>query len=239
MRNVWILARREFSHYFISPLAYVVSFFLFLILGVVFYGTLSIGFAFGQVDPDGRVLIPWMIWILVLAIVPVLTMRLIADEQRTGTLELLLTSPVRDWELVLGKWLGSFGFLCLLLAATWVYPLILHRMTEPGIDQGVLVSAYLGLMLMVGAMLAIGLLASTVLPNPLWVPPVVWGVVLLSIIIGTTGGTNEFARQIGFFERYQSFFRGVIQLSDAVYYISLTVLCLFLSAQVIQARRWR
>lgn len=239
MRNVWILARREFSHYFISPLAYVLSFFFFLVLGLVFYLSLRAGLAFGQLQPDGRVVIGWMVWILLLAIAPFVTMRLIADEQRMGTLELLLTSPVRDGELILGKWLGSFVFLVLLLAVTWVYPLILHRMTDPGIDQGVLVSAYLGLVLMVAAMLAIGTLISSIFSNP-WAAAPVTSVVLLSlVIVGNAGDTSEFARQIGFFEHYQGFYRGVIQLSDIAYYLSLTVLCLFLSAQVIQARRWR
>lgn len=239
MRNVWILARREFSHYFISPLAYVLSFFFFLVLGLVFYLSLRAGLAFGQLQPDGRVVIGWMVWILLLAIAPFVTMRLIADEQRMGTLELLLTSPVRDGELILGKWLGSFAFLVLLLAVTWVYPLILHRMTDPGIDQGVLVSAYLGLVLMVAAMLAIGTLISAIFSNP-WAAAPVTSVVLLSlVIVGNAGDTSEFARQIGFFEHYQGFYRGVIQLSDIAYYLSLTVLCLFLAMQVIQARRWR
>jgi ABC-2 type transport system permease protein len=239
MRNIWIIARREFTHYFISPLAYVLSFFFFLVLGLVFYLSLSAGLAFGQIEPDGRVVIGWMVWILLLAITPFITMRLIADEQRMGTLELLLTAPVRDWELILGKWLGSFGFLLLLLAVTWVYPLILHRMTQPGIDQGILVAAYAGLVLLVAAMLAIGTLISTLFSNPWAAAPVTAVVLLVLVILGNASATSEWARQVGFFQHYQNFYQGVIQVSDVAYYLSLTVFCLFLSAQVIQARRWR
>lgn len=238
MRNVWIIARKEFTHYFISPLAYVLSFFFFLVLGLVFYLSLSAGLAFGQIQPDGRVVLPWMVWILLLGVTPFITMRLIADEQRMGTLELLLTAPVRDWELILGKWLGSFGYLLLLLAVTWVYPLILHRMTEPGIDQGILVAAYVGLTLLVAAMLAIGTLVSTLFSSP-WGAFVTALVLVTLVMLGNASDTSELARQIGFFQHYQSFYQGVIQLSDVTYYLSLTVLCLFLSTQVIQVRRWR
>src|SRR3990170_8000037 len=151
MRNVWIVASKEFRQYFISPVAYAVATLIFLILGGIFFINVYFAIRGSQIDPDGRLVLGPLVTILLFA-TPALTMRLLAEEQRMGTIELLLTSPVRDWEVVVGKWLGAMGFMLALLLATWIYPLILHRLTTPGIDQGVLVSAYLGLVLMAGAM---------------------------------------------------------------------------------------
>jgi ABC-2 type transport system permease protein len=157
MRNVWIIARREFRHYFVSPLAYAVLAMVFLILGGIFFINIYYGMEMGGISPDGRIVLQPLVTILLFA-TPALTMRLLADEQRMGTMELLLTAPVRDWELVIGKWLGSFFFMLLILATTWIYPFFLDLMTDPGIDQGVLVSAYVGLTFMVASMLAMGVL---------------------------------------------------------------------------------
>ncbi|MCJ7708274.1 MAG: ABC transporter permease, partial [Anaerolineales bacterium] len=165
MRNVWIIAGREFRLYFISPVAYTVAAMVLLILGGIFAVNIYYGVVSGQVNPDGRMVMGPLVTILLFA-TPALTMRAVADEQRMGTIELLLTSPVRDWEMVVGKWLGAMGFMLLIVAVTWVYPLILNRLTSPGIDQGTLVSAYLGLVVMVGAMVAIGILISSLFSNP-------------------------------------------------------------------------
>jgi len=157
MRNVWIIASKEFRNYFVSPVAYALAAMIYLILGGIFFINIYFGLQTGQISADGRMVIGPLVTILVFA-TPAVTMRLLADEQRMGTMELLLTAPVRDWELVLGKWLGAFEFLILIVAVTWVYPFILNRMTSPGIDQGTLVAAYLGLTLMIASMLGIGVL---------------------------------------------------------------------------------
>jgi len=166
MQNSWTIARREFRHYFVSPIAYAVAIFLFVVLGILFYVNVSFGMATGQIPPDGRVVMGPMVTLLLLT-VPFLTMRLIAEEAGSGTIELLLTAPIRDWELVLGKWLGAIGFIGLLLAITWIYPIVLHRMTTPGIDQGVLLVAYLGLLLMMSSIVAIGVMVSAFFRNSL------------------------------------------------------------------------
>jgi ABC-2 type transport system permease protein len=171
-------------------------------------------------------------------------MRALADEQRMGTIELLLTSPVRDWELVVGKWLGAMGFIAALLAVTWVYPIILHRLTSPGIDQGVLVSAYIGLLLMVASMVAIGVLISSLFSSAVPAFFVTLAVLLGLWIIGGfssgTGAGSEFLRYLSFVDHfYTNLYRGVLDLADLVYYLSLTALALFLGTQVVEARRWR
>jgi ABC-2 type transport system permease protein len=243
VRNVWIIAGREFRHYFISPMAYVLAFLLFLILGGLFAINVYFGMESGQVSPDGRLVLGPMVTILIFT-TPIVTMRLLAEEQSTGTIELLLTAPVRDWELVVGKWLGSFGFLLALTSVTWVYPLILHRMTDPGIDQGTLVAAYLGVALMVAAILAIGTLISAFFKSSLAAAGATLAVILLLWIIGGfasgVGGANEIARYLSFVSHfYDNFYRGVIDLKDVVYYVSLTGLSLFLASQVMESRRWR
>lgn len=243
MRNIWTIASREFRHYFISPLAYVIAAAIYLVLGTLFFINIYFGLQSGQISPDGRMVIGPTVTILVF-VTPALTMRLLADEQRMGTLELLLTSPVRDWELVVGKWLGSLGFMLAILAVTWAYPLILHMMTEPGIDQGVLVSAYGGLVLLVSAMLAIGVMVSGMFENPIAAFFVTLGVILLLWILGSMdiggGLASRVAGYLGLVDHYyDNLYRGVLHLTDVTYFVSLTAFSLFLGSQILQMRRWR
>lgn len=243
MRNVWIIARREFRQYFVSPVAYAVAAMMLLILGGLFAINFYLGLMTGQVTPDGRLVIGPLVTILVFA-VPAITMRLLAEEHRMGTIELLLTAPVRDWELVVGKWLGAMGFMLVLLATTWIYPLILHRLTTPGIDQGALVSAYIGLVLLVSAIVAIGVLISSLFTNPVPAFFTTLGVLLVLWIIGNfaqgSGWWSEVLRYLSLVDHYYAnLYRGVLDLGDVVYFLSLTALALFLGSQVVEARRWR
>jgi ABC-2 type transport system permease protein len=242
MRNVWTIAVRELRHYFVSPVAYALAFMVFLILGVIFFINVSFGLQSGSVSPDGRIVMGPLVTIL-LFITPAITMRLIADEYRMGTFELLLTAPVRDWELVVGKWLGSMLFMLSILLVTWAYPLILHRMSTPGIDQGILLASTLGIVLMVAAMLAIGVMVSAFFRNPLAAFFTSLAVLLVLWIAGGLGSgsgvASDIARQLSFVDHfYGSFYRGLISLTDALYYVSLTVLALFLGSQAVEARRW-
>jgi ABC-2 type transport system permease protein len=171
-------------------------------------------------------------------------MRLIAEEAGSGTIELLLTAPLRDWELVLGKWLGAMGFMTLLLAITWIYPILLHRMTTPGIDQGVLVAAYLGVWLMMAAIVGIGVMVSAVFRNSLAAGFATLAVLLVLWVIsglaGGVGGANEVARYLSFGDHlFDNLFQGVIDLGDVLYFVSLTVLSLFAASQIVESRRWR
>ncbi len=243
MRNVWIIANKEFRSYFVSPVAYALAAMIYLILGGIFFINIYFGLQTGQISPDGRMVIGPLVTILVFA-TPGVTMRLLADELRMGTMELLLTAPVRDWELVLGKWLGAFEFLILILAVTWVYPLILHRMTSPGIDQGILVAAYLGLILMVGAMLGIGVLVSALFRSSVAAFFVTLAILLgLWILGGLSGGAGvggQIAGYLSFVDHfYNNFYRGILNLGDAAYYLSLTILAIFIGSQIVEARRWR
>jgi ABC-2 type transport system permease protein len=241
MRNVWIIARREFRHYFVSPLAYAVLAMVFLILGGIFFINIYVGMQMDGINPDGRIVIQPLVTILLFA-TPALTMRLLADEQRMGTMELLLTAPIRDWELVVGKWLGSFFFMLLILATTWIYPFILDLMTDPGIDQGVLVSAYVGLIFMVASMLAMGVLISSLFKNQVPAFFTTLGLLLFLWILGGFAGSggSPVTRYLSFLGHfYDNLFRGVLHLTDLIYYLSLTIMALFLGTQAVEARRWR
>jgi ABC-2 type transport system permease protein len=136
------------------------------------------------------------------------------------------------------------GFIGLLLALTWIYPVLLHRMTTPGIDQGVLVSAYLGVFLMVGAIVAIGVMVSAFFRNSLAAGFTTLALVLILWVIGGlasgASGANEIVRFLSFGDHlFDNLFQGVVDLGDVLYYVSLTVLSLFVGSQVVESRRWR
>ena len=243
MRNVWTIAGREFRLYFVSPVAYTVATMILLILGGIFAINIYLGLSSGEIPPDGRIVIGPLVTILLFA-TPALTMRVLADEHRMGTIELLLTAPVRDWELVVGKWLGAMGFVLAVLAVTWVYPIILHRMTTPGIDQGVLLSNYIGLVLMAAAMVAIGVMISSFFSSSVAAFFTTLAVMLgLWIVGGFASGASggfDLLRNLSFVDHfYTNFYQGILDLGDAVYFLSLSALALFLGSQAVEARRWR
>jgi ABC-2 type transport system permease protein len=246
MRNIWTIARREYKLYFISPVAYVVAFLFMLMLGWFFYSAMRSAIlqaAFQPYAPSIQVVISPMVTLLLFTM-PAITMRLLSEEARMGTLELLLTAPVKDWELIIGKWLGGFLFMLTLLAITWVFPIALNFMVEPGIDQGPLVTGYLGLILMVASLVGLGVGISSLFSNQIVAFFVSLAVVLLFWLIrpesSTTGGLGvEIMRYMNFIDHYMNFFRGTIDISDVIYYLSLTSVGIFLGTVSIEIRRWR
>ena len=246
MRNVWIIARREYKLFFTSPIAYVVAFFFMLLLGYFFYSALRdaiIQATYQAYAPSVQIVISPLVTLL-LFVMPAITMRSIAEEMRMGTMELLLTAPVKDWELVVGKWLGAFLFMLTLLAVTWIFPLVLNFLVRPGIDQGLLLAGYLGLVLMVASLMAIGVFISTLFNNQLVVFMVSLAIVLVFWLVRpastATGGLgNQIMTYMNFVDHYISFYQGTIDLSDVVYYLSLTSLALFLGTVSVEMRRWR
>lgn len=243
MRNIWTIARREYYLYFATPIAYAVAFMLLLILGVIFYFNLQYALM-QQYAPGVQIVLSPLVFLL-LFLSPAISMRLLADEQRMGTIELLLTAPVRDWELVVGKWLGGFLFVLTLVAVTWVYPLILNQLVDPGIDQGRLISSYLGLVLVTAAFVAVGVAVSSFFDNPIAAYFVTLGVLLVLWVIttapqSTIGGGNELVTYLNFRNHYyNTFYEGIIDTRDIIYYLSLTALSLFLGSVSVETRRWR
>jgi len=243
MRNIWTLAAREFKQYFASPAAYLVAAMLLVVMGIIFY-TNVVGAIINQFPPTTQVVLGPLVTLLLFA-TPAITMRLLAEEQRQGTMELLLTAPVRDFELVVGKWLGGFMFMLSILAMTWLYPIFLNQIVDPGIDQGLLVSGYLGVILFTAALVAIGVAVSSLFSNQiavffttLGVFLILWLVSLPAQAMGAAGG--EIMRYLDASEHfYTTFYQGVIDLSDIVYFLSVTALALFVGTMSIEYRRWR
>ncbi|HEX9386576.1 MAG TPA: ABC transporter permease subunit [Anaerolineales bacterium] len=250
MRNIWIIAKREFDHYFISPIAYVVAFMILLTIGIIF--AINIYFfiqnalqSFGQV-PDISPITGAFGFLLVLSI-PAITMRLISDEARMGTLELLLTAPIRDFELVAGKWLGSFLFILTIVAVTLVYPLILNfALVSPGIDQQLVISSYLGVILVAASFLALGVGISAVFTNQvaaffvtLSVFVFLWWLIGFpaQVLQGTASEVFRFLDMKTHF--YDALNVGSIKLADLVYFFSLIALGLFVGTTAVETRRWR
>ena len=174
-------------------------------------------------------------------------MRLLADEARMGTLELLLTAPVTDFELVAGKWLGGFLFILSILAVTLVYPFILHFvLVSPGIDQQLVISSYLGVILLSASFLALGVGISAVFTNQVAAFFVTLStLVLLWWLIGfpaqlLQGTASEVFRYLSMQSHfYDAFNSGRVYLTDILYFVSLIALGLFIGTTAIETRRWR
>ena len=247
MRNIWTIAKREYKIYFSSPLAYIVMLIMFGVIGAIFalniINLTSNPFGINQV-PDITMVTGPMAFMLVFS-APALTMRLLADEQRMGTLELLLTAPVRDWELVVGKWFGSFLFVLTIIGFSLVFPLILNSMVDPGIDQQLMLSSYLGIILVAAAFLSIGVSISAMFSNQFAAFFLAMGLlVILWFLIGIPGRViftgGEIFDYLNMNDRfYNSLSRGIINLSDIVYFLSVTALGLFIGSVAIETRRWR
>jgi ABC-2 type transport system permease protein len=241
--NVAAIARRELGALFVSPIGWVVAaVFTFLVSGFGFIGTVLAG---QQATMEGVSNI--ITGLLSLILIPVLTMRLIAEERSQGTLELLLTSPVRDWELAVGKWLGAFTFYVLLLATTLVYVVLLaiYVPDKSALDFGLIGATYFGMLLVGAASVAIGVFASALTKNQI-IAYVVSLLGLLAIwytafLIGffTTPPLSLFFDYIAGYYRYQAFSLGQLTLRDTVYFASLAVGALFLTTRLLESRRWR
>jgi ABC-2 type transport system permease protein len=236
MRNVWIIARRELYAYFISPIAYLVAAaFLFLcgvffIAGVTSYGDATLQSMFGSLS------------IVLIFVAPVLTMRLLSREQDLGTIELLLTAPVRDWEVVGGKFLASYLFYLAMVLVTGFYPLILYRYGNP--DLGAIGAGYLGLALLGAALLSLGVFTSALTRNQVIAAVIgvvasvsLWLFDLLSPVFG--GSTQDVIAYLTPSGHYYNFMEGLIDTRDLVYYASATFIFLFLAGRVLESRRWQ
>ena len=236
MRNVWAVATRELRSYFLSPLAYVVIA-LFLALS---------GYLFALILANGREAslrgLVQNVSVLYLFIVPAISMRLLAEEQRTGTVELLLTNPVQEWEIVTGKFLASVMLVLVMLALTLVFPLFLFIFGNP--DRGPIVTGYVGIFLQAAAFLSVGLWASSLTQNQIVAAIVSFALLLvlwLSDNLGQfRGGTfGAIVSYTSVINHFQSFPQGVIQSNDVVYYLTLVLAGIVLSTLSLQSRRYR
>ena len=179
---------------------------------------------------------------LYLFIVPAISMRLLAEEQRTGTVELLLTNPVQEWEIVTGKFLASVMLVLVMLGLTLLFPLFLFIYGNP--DRGPIITGYVGIFLQAAAFLSIGLWASSLTQNQIVAAIVSFALLLIlwlsenlgQFLGGTIGSIISYTSVI---THFQSFPQGVIQSNDVIYYLSLVLAGIVLSTLSLQSRRYR
>jgi len=254
MRTAWIIFRKELSSYFVSPVAYLLLTMFGLIFGFFFWNALGyfvyVGMESqmrGQMMPmnlNEQVIRPLLsnVSVIGLFFIPMITMRMFAEEKRTGTIELLATSPIRDLEIIVGKWLAAMAMYAGMLLFTAINFAFLFRYGNP--DWKPLVIGYLGLLLQAGCLLAIGTFISTLTKNQIIAGAATFGVCLLLWVFEWASGyeTATWARVLSYMSvinHFESFGRGVINSKDAIFYVTLTFLGLFLTARSMEALRWR
>ena len=231
-----VIASREARAYLTSPGAYIIIAVFTAITGYLFVDGVSVPFPEATVHRYAGAVIFSLVFLG-----PALTMRLLAEERRLGTLDLLLSSPVSDWHVVAGKYLGALALYVLMLLATLFYAALLYWLGTP--DSGPVATAYLGLFLYGAAALAVGLWASSLTANQAVAAVVGVGVlVLLSITqlaaASTEGWASTVLEETSMVTHFADLRRGVVDLSDIAYYLSVILLFLFLSVRSIESRRW-
>lgn len=238
--RVAAIARRDLAGLFVSPVGWVVAaVFVFLVSG---FGFVAVVLAGSQATMEG--VFGVITNFLMVVVIPLLTMRVLAEERAQGTLELLLTSPVRDWEVTLGKWIGALTFYLLLLATTLAYVAIL-RIYAASLDLGLIASTYLGLVLVGAAAIAVGVFASSLTRNQIVAFFIAMAAVLILWYAGYVIGffvappANVLFEYVGGWNRFQAFSLGQAALRDIVYFVTVTVGALFLATRVLASRRWR
>lgn len=235
MNNILTIAGRQFRSYFNGPVAYIVICLVLLGLGLLFWKTF---FLIGRTS--AREMFAWLGIILVFAI-PALTMGLLAEEKRTGTIELLITMPVTEAQVILGKFLGVFGLYAILLLLTLPYPICISTLGD--LDWGPVFTGYVGLLLQGGAILAIGLMTSSWTGNQLialfvaLTLSVFFWVInkFLALLPAAAASALEW---ISFDYHFQSMARGVIDLRDVLFFFSIMIFALALAFRALESRRW-
>ncbi|MHC5112424.1 MAG: ABC transporter permease [Planctomycetota bacterium] len=239
MGSIVTMAQRELSAYFLSPIAYVVY--------AIFLFTAGLVFGLGVFDPGAEASLRqlfdfWMVLILTL-VMPMLTMRLVSDELRTGTIETLMTVPITETEVVLGKFLGAFVFFLALLASLLIYPVILSMYGD--LDLKLLACNFLGLFLLGGLYVSIGLFFST------WTKHQVIAILLSAgalafmtfafqpLAQNTEGTLRVLLQQLSVRAHFHDFVRGLIDLNHVVFFLTTTGLFLFLTVKRMEMRRWQ
>lgn len=254
MSNVITLCRKELRSYFVSPIAYGLMAFFGAIAGYFFYIATVIFVVRGMesqmmgsqfpMDVNEYVVRPLLnnISVIGLFLIPMITMRLFAEEKRSGTIELLATSPVRDIEIILGKWLAALVLYAAILALSGLNIAVLFFYGQP--DLKPILIGYLGLLLQGGAILAIGTFISTTTKNQIIAGTATFAACLLLWVLDwvsayETAAWAQVVSYISVLAHFESFSRGVIDSKDTIYYVSVAFFGLFLTARSMESLRWR
>ena len=248
MRAFLTIWRRELAAYFLSPIAYVTTIFFLVLLGFSFWLLASFlvdgpaGLAVMQVLFDSL-----FFWIAILIVVPVITMRLFADEKRSGTIEMLMTAPVTDTQVVMGKYAGALCFFIIMWLPTLSFAYILRAFSPltVTIDFGPMLGGYLGALLVGAFYIAIGVFASALTSNQIIaaiVSFVLFGVYFFAGLFtyaARTDWVQDAAGYISALAHMTDFSQGIIDSRPVVFYLSCTVFMLFAAVKVVESRKWK
>ncbi len=257
MRNILAIIERELRAYFISPIAYVIltifvflsGFFFRLILSEVLQAALINTMRAQQTGPQPMDMpgiisrnFLGLIGFILLFLMPMITMGLFSEEKKRGTMELLLTAPLTDLQVVLGKFLAAGSFFVILLATTWIPMAVLYLYGSPA--SGPILTAYLGLLLYGLSVLALGLFISTLTENQIIAGCISFAAILVLWIIDAAASSAEswmkdVLTYLSVLKHLDDFTKGVLSTTHIIFYLSLTVFCLFLTYRSIDSLRWR
>jgi ABC-2 type transport system permease protein len=258
LKSCLALVRKELTIYFATPIFYITGFFFLVLAGyffytnVIYYSIVSFQAAAQAANPQvaTQLNLQQMVYrplfavlaIVLLFLVPSITMRLLAEEKRSGTAELLFTYPLTDWAVILGKFLAALLVYMIFLAFTVSYSLALTFMAS--VDWGAVGTGYLGLVLLGAACLSLGLFASSLTENQIVAGVVGFALLLLLWIIGWVqelggGSLGKVLQFLSLLDHYENFTRGVINTRDLVYCLSFVYFFLFLTKRQLESRRWR
>lgn len=245
MGNIWAISKKELHAYFGSPIAYIAISIYLILVGVTFFFKIPFLFPkenfFVAREASLRPLFQWSV-VLLAVLLPAISMRLFAEEKKDGTMELLLSLPVSDFQVVLGKFVGALTFLAVALGLTFGYAILVFALGRP--DIGPLLGGYFGVFLMGGGFLAIGLMASS------WTQSQIVAFVVALVISGFllfadripelfgVGGVRLF-NLLSFNYHFESIARGVIDSRDIIYFLSVIALALEITRYTLESRKWR
>jgi ABC-2 type transport system permease protein len=257
LRNVWALMRKEWQHYFASPIAYVLLF-AWSILGGIFFSAyfwayLERSVATAQQAEFGmKMSLNDMLFapvfnnlaVVALFITPMLTMRLFAEEKRQGTIELLATAPLTDLQIVLGKFLAAVGFYASMVLLSFVNLLLVWAYAPSAPEWRPVLTGLLAVLLLGASLISLGLFVSTLTRNQIVAGVIAFSLSLVMLVLGwfdspTAGAFLKFVTYFGLTNHLEDMLRGVIDLKDVVFYLSVVTFGLLLAHQAVESQRWR
>ncbi len=249
MRAFWTLLRREMASYFYSPMAYIVLVLFLLLMGTGFWMLVSVLVEGPTHESVMRIMLgeSMFFWLAMLVVTPLITMRLLAEEKRSGTIESLLTAPVRDTEVVLAKYAGALFFFVFMWAPTIGYIGILRAFGGGGgaWDGGSVLSAYLGVFLIGSFFISVGVFTSSITRNQTIAAMTAFALLAGFFLLGFApyfvreAWIQEMTRYLSAVIHMMDFSRGAVDSRPVVLYVSLTVFMLFLTVKVVESRHWK
>ena len=260
MKNILAIYRREMGSYFVSPIAYIVVGVFLVVCGYVYYRILADVIEASmmaqmqaarmggptQTDVPGQVLRYFFGWAsnIIVFMIPMLTMGIYAEERKRGTMELLMTSPITEWQIVVGKFFAALSLFACMLAPTLLYHIVAALYSEPGLPWRLVWSGYLGLLLLGAVLVAIGSFISSLTESQIIAIVVTFAVFILLLVLNfgsrSAGATmGDILQYLSVMRHFDDFSRGVIDTSSVIFYLSFVGVALFLTLRTLDSMRWR